>query len=660
MDFFANNPFVKILSFWLPGLLAAFYAPWLLPVFVLIWALAGILVLTRIKTKTYPFDFYLSVFFAACFLLVAFLSVPKPAAVRDDKHTHRLLATVIEYPGEKTNSLQNLVKIDCCDSAFFQNKTLVVYFEKCEKAWKLQPGEQIAVRTQLQPIQNSGEPFAFDYQKMMANRGIFYSAYLPKQNFDLVENNKPLSIKAKAERFRFRLINLIKKHIKNEEQVQVISALTLGYRKELAEETRSYFASTGAMHVLAVSGLHVGMIYFFLGFVFAFLKRNSFGRFLFFIIIAGILWSYALLTGFSPSVLRATVMFSFILFGNTINRTASIYNSIAASAFVLLLFNPNLIFEVGFQLSYLAVISIVFFFPRFEKILSPENKLVKWLWQLLCVSFAAQLGVSALSVYYFHQFPTYFWLSNFVVVPAAYVILGSTFFLFLSSPIGWLAAATAKVLSGTTAYVIFSLRKIEQLPFSLTENISVTAPQLFCLIGLLASLMFFIKGKRKSYFFLANGFVLAFLVAGLTEKVQLFNQKKLVYYGRGQQVQLINGRKNYLICQSYDSVLPDLAAPILKLKLAPPTIIAMDTCKTYRSEDLIIQNNLIYFSGQTFRFGEHKISNNLKLPHSDIETALPANRKPKIGAGGSKIISTAHPGTGQWVLAGSSSFVVDL
>jgi competence protein ComEC len=657
VNFFANNPFTKILSFWLAGLLAAFYIPWSVVVFTIGWALIGVMVLKLIKTKAYPFDLYFSVFLATCFMLMAFLTATKKEVEHPtNNQVHHFLATVLEHPGEKPKSLQSLLKIDCCDSIFFNNQKVMVYFEKNETARQLQPGDQIMVKNQLQRIQNSDEPFAFDYQKFMANREIFYSCYLPSRNFTKIESSKPPSIIIRAEKFRANLIKLLKTHIKYDESVQVISALTLGYRKELTEETRSYFASTGAMHVLAVSGLHVGMIYLFLSTVFAFLKRGRFGNFLFLAIIAGILWFYALLTGFSPSVQRATVMFTFILIGNSINRTASIYNSIAASAFILLLFNPKLIHEVGFQLSYSAVISIVFFFPRLETFFSPKNKALKWMWQLLCVSVSAQLGVSALSVYYFHQFPSYFWLSNFLVVPAAYFILAFTFLLFVFSPLGWTAAIISKLLSAITFFTIFFLRKIDGLPFALTENVSVSAIQLFCLMGLFVGLIFFIKLKEKNYFFLIMGFVLLVLLSSLIEKAHYFNQKKIIYYARTKQVQLVNGRKNYLICRNMEEGQdPKKLVANRKLKLESPIVICLDSCQNYESEDLIIDNNTIHFLNNSFQFEDYKVNQRYQRNKTECQTVqAPDDSDHKKQAG------TPNPIAELGNLTDASSFVVDL
>lgn len=612
MTFFTNNPFTRILSFWLIGLLIGNYFPIFKPG---LWALlfvSALFCLLKLKTKTYPFDLYLSSFLAISFVTIASYTVPTPKVTAPDQYQH-ILATLLEYPTEKTNSYQAQLKIHRADSAVYHHETILAYFEKTDSVNQLQPGDQLVAKCRLQAIRNQGTPYGFDYQKFMANRQIYYSTYISARNYARVQKGSRKSLLFQAEHLRSSLIGLLKSYIKNQESLQVISALTLGYRKELSPETRSYFASTGAMHVLAVSGLHVGMIYLFLSSLLGFLKRTRFGKLFYVLAIGLLLWFYALLTGFSPSVQRATVMFSFILIGSSLQRPPAIYNSIAASAFILLLFNPNLLFEVGFQLSYAAVTSIVFFFPRLESLVKPRNKLSKKLWQLFCVSLAAQFGTFALSIYYFNQFPVYFWLSNFLVIPAAYFILGGTFLFFLLSPFGHLAQILASFVSAITFATTFLLRQIEQLPFSLIENISLSTPQLLLLLAMGATLLFFIKLKRKAFFFTSVILLGGFLLAGFFQKLQTFNQQKFIVYADNNDIHLINGRTNYLIQTSDETPNEQSIQPVINaLNLEPPILIHIDSCKHYKSSDLIIDESLIVFLDQTFHHHKRNVNESSK------------------------------------------------
>ena len=233
-----------------------------------------------------------------------------------------------------------------------------------------------------------------------------------------------------SEKVRDRLIAILNEALPNKEERSVVSALTLGYRTELAQDTLDYFASTGAMHVLSVSGLHVALIYMILGFLLAFLKRGKIGPIIFSVVMILFLWIYAFISGFSPPVQRATVMFTFVIIGNGIRRPVNIYNSLTASALFLILLNPNVLFDVGFQLSYLAILGIVLIQPVLYNILELTNPILKWTWSLFTVSVAAQLMTFPLGLFYFNQFPNLFWLSNFIVVPVTTFIMwfGIAFF----------------------------------------------------------------------------------------------------------------------------------------------------------------------------------------------------------------------------------------
>ena len=206
-------------------------------------------------------------------------------------------------------------------------------------------------------------------------------------------------------------------------QLKVASALLLGYRENLDKELVKSYASAGAMHVLAVSGLHVGILYLLLTRIFSFLKKVKKvknGKFILTILIVSFLWFYAIMTGLSASVMRATTMFSFIVIGNELlNRKTSIYNTLAVSAIILMIINPFIVYQVGFQLSYVAVVGIVYLQPKLNRLFYSRYKLVRGVWAITCVSLAAQIATFPLSLHYFHQFSTYFFISNLIVIPAS-------------------------------------------------------------------------------------------------------------------------------------------------------------------------------------------------------------------------------------------------
>lgn len=594
------------MSFSLPGILVGSYFPDQLVIFLIIpCVLLFWLIIQSFRRQLYA-DWILSSFLASVIVCLSVLNVhfnnDRTKLVSGNQHV--FMAQVLELPEEKENSYQSLLKIKEADTIRLSGLKIVAYFEKSEKIKKVKPGGIIYAKGFINEVTNRGNPFEFDYKSYLARQKIFYTTYITTSNFK-IEQPSNFSLSIKAERFRGKLLSILRTSLNDSQAFQVISALTLGYRKELSEQTRNYFANTGAMHVLAVSGLHVGMIFMFLSWLFSFMNRSRIGSILKFFILLLSLWFYALLTGFSPSVQRATVMFTFILIGNSLKRPTSVYNSIAASAFFLLLINPNLIWEVGFQLSYMAVLSIVFFYPRLEKIINFRSLIFKKLWQLFCVSLAAQIGTFALSIYYFNQFPVYFWLSNFVVIPAAFLILGFTFLFLIIYPLYNPAAQlVASFLTGFTKIVISALEKISNLPFSLLENLSISTMQLIILLLMISIVILFIKYKRKVYFFVSLSCILFYLGMGLFEKYSLLNQTRIINYKSDDVlIHLIDGRNNYLLTNSegipddylYENVL-------LKLKLVSPEIINMEDSSEITCDDLLIAGHLVQFLDHTYKF----------------------------------------------------------
>lgn len=603
MKFFRNYPFVRLLSFQLSGICLASFIP---GAGIVLSGLLLILItwlITLIRQKKYPYDLVHSATLIVLIITISFINTRKNQhyGLMTDYGLRCFEAEVLNNPLKKANSFQTIIRIIQTDSFQIKNQKLLVYLEKGEKASLLRPGDLIFARSAIGMIRNAGNPFEFDYRNYLSRKHIWHTAYITSGNYTIHQNEAP-SFLMTIKRFQKKLVSKLKEKLTSDQAFQMVSALSLGYRDELTKETRSYFISTGAMHILSVSGLHVAMIFLFLNTIFSFLRHSRTGRFLYFFIMLFCLWGYAMLTGFSPPVQRAAVMFSFILIGNNLNRPASVYNSIAASAFFLLLFNPDLFFHAGFQLSYLAVISIVFFYPKINQLLKTGNWFLKYAWQLCCVSLAAQIGIFPLVIYYFQQFPVYFWLSNFVVVPAGYLILGLTGTFFLLSHFENIASLIAQVIDGTADFTLFLLKKISELPFSLLEGLSVSFVQFACLLMLPGLTMLFIVYRRRVFFFTGLVLIFLFQVDGLIQKIRLLGQRKLIVYRTDEKlIHLINGRRNYILTESKSSPNPSIYSNVLlNLKLKEPLIIHMPSHyeeKNFR--DLIIQRPIIQFTDKS-------------------------------------------------------------
>ncbi len=602
MSFFNNYPAVKLLCIGISGILCSKFVPdleWV--IFVsLSFILAVILIVWKYRPYLLAFAYsgFLSVLLFLLFYINALSYLPRQHPELSGKQS--FVGEILEKPQEKGHLLQVLVRVRYPASGPTGNQKLLAYLEKSEVIKNAEAGDLLSARSEIKKIKGPENPFGFDYRKYLAGKRIYYSTFVQDKDFRLYKATGTFST-IRTEKIRLKLIAVLKRELTDNQTFQIVSALTLGYKKELSPETRSCFTSTGAMHVLAVSGLHVGMIFLFLKTIFSFMQYTKTGRFIFIFLAGSCLWLYACITGLSPSVQRAAFMFTLILIGENIERPVSSYNTIAASAFFLLLIDPGLLSDMGFQLSYAAVISIVFFYPRIEQLITTRNKLSRWTGQLLGVSVAAQIGTFPLSVYYFHQFPVYFWLSNFVVIPAAYLYLGFTLLLFIS-PSSVITQSIACILTYITKAVTGLLTLIEELPFSVIEGLSFSGTQLFCLFPLLISTMFFIKYKRRFYLFAGLSLLLFFEVTGFIGKMKLFGQQKLVIYASKEHlIQLINGRNCYLLTDLDPAPNPDCYQnSIILLKIKSMEIINIKKDSINLFNDLVIKNGFMQFGDQTF------------------------------------------------------------
>lgn len=254
-----------------------------------------------------------------------------------------------------------------------------------------------------------------------------YNSYLKKQYIDhqlFVENETLLEVSSKshtfyghAARIRDKIDEKLKNYHFENDELAIIDALLLGQRKDISQETYNNYVNAGAIHILAVSGLHVGIILLILQSLFRPLERIKYGNYLKMFLIAIFLWGFAIIAGLSPSVTRAVAMFTVVAIGMNLKRPSNIYNTLAVSMFFILLLKPRFLFEVGFQMSYLAVISIVSIQPLIKKLWYPTNKIVRYFWDIFTVTLAAQIGVVPISLFYFHQFPGLFFISNLLVIP---------------------------------------------------------------------------------------------------------------------------------------------------------------------------------------------------------------------------------------------------
>lgn len=375
---------------------------------------------------------------------------------------------------------------------------LNLYWPHAERVDTLEYGDGVLIKGAPQRVQGPQNPHEFDYQRFLAFRNIFHQHYIRSGQWIIAEETTDHGFMYLASRARTWTSNTIDHFVEGPREQAIVKAFVIGVTEGVDDELRQAYSSSGAMHALAVSGLHVSILYGVLVFLLSRLDKHRAGQWF----VAGIsllvLWMFAFVTGLSPSVLRAVAMFSFVAIAKPINRTTSIYNTLAASAFFLLLYDPFLILSAGFQLSYLAVLGIVVFYRPIYNLWETPWVFSNWLWRITAVSIAAQLATMPLTLYYFHQFPIYFLLANLFVIPASMVILLGGILLLLVSPAGWIAGWLGKGLHLLVYLLNEGLFWIEQLPLSVINGISFTLIQAFCIGAFILGLFLLIR-TRKFY-----------------------------------------------------------------------------------------------------------------------------------------------------------------
>lgn len=526
---------------------------------------------------------------------------PLPSFERKDY----FMAEICMKPSEKAKTYQTVLQIQ--NNSLTKPEKVVAYFSKADFDSTLTTGDQIIILARPQQIRNMGNPFEFDYQAMMRSRDIWFSVFLTKETYLYTGKNSDRLIYW-AEKVRDQLITKLSKVIRQKEERSVVSALTLGYRAEISQETTNYFASTGAMHVLSVSGLHVALIYFVLGFFLSFIKQRIAGKAIFALLMISFLWIYAFISGFSPSVQRATVMFSFVIIGDLLRRPANIYNTLMASALFLILLNPQVIYDIGFQLSYLAVFGIILIQPVLNKLIEVNNPILKWIWSLTTVSVAAQLTTFPLGLFYFNQFPNLFWLSNFIVIPATTLIIWLTIAFFILAPFQSIALFLGIIIQKITHLMLETLKAIDALPYAVSQGIVLNPFQLIILFSGITVIFIFFASKRKRWLVSLIVLILLFQVDVLVENYRIFNQKAVIIYNsKNLMVHLIEGRKNYLVTNS----IKNLSEPEkliferarYNLKLNPVNYIEIDQHAPIKIDNLHITKNKIQFINSEMGFG---------------------------------------------------------
>ncbi|OFX49041.1 MAG: hypothetical protein A2046_14705 [Bacteroidetes bacterium GWA2_30_7] len=529
-----------------------------------------------------------------------------------------LLASVVEKPEIKDKSIKATLEIKAIgdkDQWIETSGKVLIYFQKDSASKSINFGDKILFKPDISEKRITGNPNEFNFEKYLTYHLISDQTYLKSTSWKKI-NEKETGLKLYAYEIRDKFLNIFKKYGISGNEYSVLSALTVGYTSELDSKIKHSYSSSGATHILSVSGLHVGIIFIVFNYLLMFMEKIKYGKLIKAIFLILFLWFYALLTGLSPSVLRSAAMLSFVIVGQSLKRQTNIYNSITASAFVLIIINPFIITDLGFQLSYLALISIIYFQPIIYNWFYIKNKWLDKIWVLISVSIAAQIVSTPISLFYFHQFPNYFLLTNIIVVPLSTVIIYLALILLAFSSFDFIANYLGIALKYSVRILNNTISSIEGLPHSVSENIYISGFQMFLIYFFIIIITSYFLLKRNSMLKLSFITIILFLISIFYNNYNSLKQRKLIVYNISgtTAINFIDGKDNILISnlsknENSSNLIFTTKSNWLELGLTKEKIVDINSLNrnSLFSNNLTVDNKNLLIKDRYLGFYKHRL-----------------------------------------------------
>jgi competence protein ComEC len=410
------------------------------------------------------------------------------------------LAQVSEFPSQTSSGLRTIISTS---HQWRDGKWVPVGFQALayiirKKEHELPMfGDWLIFKAIPVKIEDNSNPNAFNYARYLYRKGVLFKFRIDSYKWEKSHYQAAIGIRAFAFRARDYLLEVLKKNDVAGDEFAVAAALLLGYTGDLNRELLSDYAATGAMHVLSVSGMHVGVIWLFFEFLLSFLNRTRWTRWLKAVLILVLIWFYSFMTGMAPCILRSAIMITLPILAKTLERSSHMYNVIAASLVIMLALDPYVLQDIGFQLSYLAVVGLVVLYKPIYDLYITSLWIPDKIWSLWAVSIAAQLATLPLTLYVFHQFPNYFLLTNLFVVPLSSLVIYTGIMLMVLSPLTCLAGLIAKLLVLFIWLLNTVIHWIEGLPGSVWDGIFLRSYQLLLFSLLLILGVIWLHHRRR-------------------------------------------------------------------------------------------------------------------------------------------------------------------
>lgn len=506
-------------------------------------------------------------------------------AIFDDSHL--LSVTIREKLRSSSFNDRYIVLVNQIDDATSTGRMLL-NVRKDSLNHPFEIGTHLQIKGSLYQNSPAKNPNQFDYGKYLENKQIYAQVYADVSEIktgSFIEKD----VWYYTSKLRTKIIRNLEKSNFNKSELHVAIALILGQQQDISPEIIKDYQYAGAVHILSVSGLHIGFILLFVTFLLKPFPNTKRGSFIKLIVILVSLSTFGLIAGLAPSVLRSVTMFSFVAIGMYLRRSTNIFHTLLVSMLLILLFQPSFLFDVGFQLSYLALFFILWLQPLLAQLWFPKNKIVNYFWEILTLSFAAQIGTLPLSIYYFHQFPGLFFVTNLVIIPFLSVIMGLGVLVMVLAAFDFVPVFLAKSLE----WSIYILNKIINFIASLEQFIFRDIPfnwqLLLSLYLLIVATIFWFKKPSFNRLVLVLVGVVVFQVAYFQTHWTIQNQKELVIFNSKKHTLIAERNGENITLYANDSLLKTTSENKTFASYSMGNFSSLITKKKLQ--------NLIYFNG---------------------------------------------------------------
>lgn len=562
----ARFPFVRFVLFFMLGIWAGMYGlvsslSVAISLFTALFFLYIIVFLLKRRYRSIdPHGFWIGMIGLAAFGMVGIIRVLQYSPELDTNHIMHCADSIEAYQGvieehvstarhdRLTLSVQRVYRKGRWEYATGK----VWVWLSCSSSFRY--GDTITIEGRISVIRRPRNPYTFDYRRFAAQQGVFHQAFVSLAQVTWRAYVPPNKWLAAVYHMRSYFACTLRAQLQDDTVQALVLALMLGIRAEMEEDIRSDFSAAGISHILAVSGLHVGILYailfLFLSLIGAIGSRR---RWLQAMIILSVLWGYALITALSASVVRAVTMFSLLTIGRLCRRRYNFWNALSTTAFGALFYQPLWLTQIGFQLSYLAVMGIGIVFPMLEGLFKPAHSITKKVWSLTALSLSVQIATLPISLYYFHYFPTYFLLGNSIAIPAASVILVLGVAVCAIGALPWVGSYIGWLLTMVVSSLYQYAAWLARLPYSQIGPFWYSLYEVVLAYGMMMSLVAFFIRKKFRYLPIATACAVGLGGLAFYRGYGQRKQQEAILYSlpQGKALSLIEGRHALILLDSH-------------------------------------------------------------------------------------------------------------